>query len=462
MSGLSRAAALLALAVMLCLTGGVCTASAATGRGAEFRLGQGMHVDALAVGPDQNIWFAGTKYGPPGQSVDVVGRSTPDGQIAEFALPARSEAELGISSIAAGGDGRLYFTEPNANRIGRVSTSGEIFEWLLPNPGSLPRTIAAAPDGSLWFTEEGGDRVGRFSPIVEVLRERQLTPGARPTGIAARADGMIWVAEPGAGGFATVTTAGVSSFHLPFPKAMPNAIVPGPEGHVWITEESGPWIDRITSVALTKGSYQRLPLPTRGQATRWLAFGPSGDFWYTTENRIASISPDYWIAEPACPVGGCDLPVTALVAGPEGSLWYASGVKQGGDRLSPGTIGRFLPPRPAATVVRPSGHLAGRRVKLEISCDGGAAGEFCGGRLRISARLTAAGGVSLISSRSVLLRVHSNRSFSVALPPQAAALLGREGRLPVRASVSLRGGRRTSSHLVLRAGRRAHGVVRAD
>jgi virginiamycin B lyase len=449
-SGLSRAAALLALAAVLSLLGAQ-TAAAAIGRGSEFHLAPGMHADALAVGPDQNIWFAGTRYGPPGQSVDVVGRATPNGQIAEFPLPARSETELGISSIAAGSDGRLYFTEPNANRIGRVSTNGEILERLLPNPGSAPRSITAAPDGSLWFTEEAGDRVGRFSPIVETLRERQLTPGARPAGIAARADGTIWITEPGVDGFAVVSTVGVSSFHIPFADAGPKAIVPGPEGHVWFTEENGPWLGRVTSVALTNGSYKRLSLPTE-QGTRWLAFGPAGDFWYTSGNRIGSQSPDYWIAGPDCLAAGCDVPVTALAGGPEGSLWFASGVKPGGDRLEAGTIGRFLPPSPAARVTR-SRPLAGRHIKLEVSCQGGAAGEFCDGRLRIFGRLAAGRRPALLSSRRVIFRVHSDRNFTVTLSRQAVARLRREDRLPVRVSIVLRGGRRTSGHLALGARR---------
>jgi virginiamycin B lyase len=356
-----------------------------------------MHADALAVGPDQNIWFVGTRRGP-GQPVDVVGRSTPDGQIAEFALPARGEAELGISSIAAGHDGNLYFTEPNANRFGRISTAGEIFEFALPNPGSVPRTIVAAPDGALWFTEEGGDRVARFSPIVNAPRERQLTPGARPTGIAARADGTIWITEPGVDELAIVTTAGVSSFPIPFASPGPNAIVPGPEGNVW----------------------------------------------FTTGNRIGSISPDRLVAGPACLAAGCDLPVTALAAGPEGSLWYAAGAAPGDAGLAPGTIGKFLPPRVKATVSRRTGGLAGRYVKLVIACQGGAAGQFCRGRVQLRGRLGGKGKPVLLGSRGLEFHVHSDRDFPVRLSSPAAALLRREGRLSARVTVSLSGGRRTS------------------
>lgn len=455
MIGARCAAALVGLVAIACLADAAAAAGPAAGLGTEYRLGQGMHADALAVGPDQSIWFAGTRHGP-GQSVDVIGRSTTNGQIAEFPLPPRDEAELGISSIAAGHDGNLYFTEPNANRFGRISTTGEIFEFVLPNPGSRPRTIAAAPDGALWFTEEGGDRVARFSPVVNVLRERQLAPGARPTGIAARADGTIWIAEPGVDELAIVTPAGVSSFPIPFASPGPNAIVPGPEGNVWFTEENGPWIGRITSAALTKASYERLELQIR-QGTRWLTFGPSGDFWFTTGNRIGSISPDKLLAGPACLAAGCDLPVTALAAGPEGSLWYATGAAPEDAGLAPGTIGKFLPPRITATVSRPTGGLAGRYVKLRIACQGGAAGQYCRGRLQLRGRLGSKGKAVLLGSRGLEFHVHSDRSFPVRLSSRAAALLRREGRLPARVTVSLSEGRSTSRQLVLRRSAQAHG-----
>jgi streptogramin lyase len=447
---LGRGAALFVLAAILCLSG-VLPASAATGRGAEFQLGAGMHADALTVGPDGNIWFAGTRYGL-GPPADVVGRSTLDGQIAEFALPARSEAELGISSIITAPGGYLYFTEPNANRLGRVNTAGEISEEALPKPGSRPHSIVTGPDGTLWFTEEGGDRLGHFIPNLGLLRERQLSAGARPTGIAARADGTIWIAEPGLDGYAMVTAAGGTEFGIPFPDPAPSAVVPGPEGHVWFTEESGPWLGQVTSAAQTASQYQRLGVQT-GRSTRLLAFGPGGDFWFTSGNRIGSISPDLWLADAACLPGGCDLPVTALTAGPEGNLWYASGVKRDDDRLARGTIGRFLPPRVHATVNRSTRRLAGRRIKLAIAFHGGTAGEFCRGRLRAFGRLGGVGKPVLLASRNLFFRVHSRHEVGITLSPAATALLRRRGRLPARIAISLDGGGRTSSHLVLRAER---------
>jgi virginiamycin B lyase len=68
-----------------------------------------------------------------------------------------------LADIAAGSDGNLWFTEFDANRIGRITTAGVVTEFPLPNPGSGPSGIIPGPDGALWFTELLGNRIGRIT-----------------------------------------------------------------------------------------------------------------------------------------------------------------------------------------------------------------------------------------------------------------------------------------------------------
>jgi len=433
--------------------------AAVVGRGSAFHLAPGMHASALTLGPDGNMWFGGSRYGNGG-AVDVVGRVTPGGDVVEFTLPPGNESELGISSIVAGSDGNLYFTEPNANAIGRASTGGKIESFPLPNAGSMPRAIAVAPDGTLWITEEGTDRVGRIDFAASELEETQLSPGARPTGIAARADGTIWVAEPGLGRIGRRTPEGsFGSLKVAFPGSLPNAVVPGPEGNVWFTDEGGPWLNRVTSSSLTRAEYDHLTLPF-GRRTRWLAFGPHGDFWFTSGNRIGSIASSEFLGDPACLPGGCDLPVEAIAAGPEGKLWYASGpsrLESAGAGSAAGTIGTFEPPRISATISRHASRLAGRYVKVGISCRGGAGGQFCRGRVRI---LGIGDMPAMLGSRGLDFHVRASRRIRVRLSKVAATLLARKGRLPARVVVTLAGGSHAERRVVLHAGGKAHGPAR--
>ena len=56
--------------------------------------------------------------------------------------------------ITPGPDGRLWFTESEAHKIGAVTTAGFVSEYDLPF-GSDPSGIAASA-GAMWFAEFGG------------------------------------------------------------------------------------------------------------------------------------------------------------------------------------------------------------------------------------------------------------------------------------------------------------------
>src|SRR5438094_10332105 len=77
-----------------------------------------------------------------------------------------------------------------------------IDEFPITNPCSAaptggtcqPAGIAAGPDGRLWFTEENGNRIGAINPFTRAIAEftAGLSSGALPTKIAAGPDGRMW------------------------------------------------------------------------------------------------------------------------------------------------------------------------------------------------------------------------------------------------------------------------------
>ena len=64
---------------------------------------------SVAAGPDGNVWFGANGTGS-------LGRITPSGVLTQFVT-----GTGGIGGIATGADGKLYFTEPTSNAIGRLS-----------------------------------------------------------------------------------------------------------------------------------------------------------------------------------------------------------------------------------------------------------------------------------------------------------------------------------------------------
>ena len=123
-------------------------------------------------GPDGNIWFCEN-------GADQIGRlSTRDHSFAEFPLPSKGAAPVGI---IAGADGNLWFTEYAGHRIGRITPDGAITEFTLPTPRAGPNGIARGADGNVWFAETDVDQVGRITPDGVVTEFRAgITPGSRP------------------------------------------------------------------------------------------------------------------------------------------------------------------------------------------------------------------------------------------------------------------------------------------
>src|SRR5436190_37063 len=125
---------------------------------------------SITAGPDGNLWFTEG-------SGNKIGRISPTGVISEFAVPTANTPygpSAGPLGITAGPDGNLWFAEINAFKIGQITPAGTIREFSLPTSNSPPYGIIAGPDGNLWFTEAEQT----FNPVSKVGRIR--VPGPVP------------------------------------------------------------------------------------------------------------------------------------------------------------------------------------------------------------------------------------------------------------------------------------------
>ena len=117
--------------------------------------------EAITVGPDSNLWTAGTQFDTQTGAVlgGFIDRISLSGGVTTFNLGSTNSTP---ESIAAGPDGNLWFTEPNANVIGRITPAGQITLFNVPTPGSQPTGITAGPNGNIWFTEAASRHIGEY------------------------------------------------------------------------------------------------------------------------------------------------------------------------------------------------------------------------------------------------------------------------------------------------------------
>jgi streptogramin lyase len=333
-----RRRALVALLPILVCTAAAIPARAATPTVTEFPTATtSTGTEGIAAGPDGKLWF--TESG-----ASKIARITTTGAITagdEFATPTASSFP---SSIAAGPDGKLWFTEDGVSKIGRITTTGAIAagdEFATPTASSLPTGIAAGPDGKLWFTEDAVQKVARITTAGAIVSGDEFaTPSAvsGPEGIAAGPDDKLWFAEAGANKIARITTAGTittgDEFPTPTAFAQPSGIATGPDGRLWFTEDSAGKIGRITTTGVITAA-DEFPTPTAGSAPRRIVAGPDGNLWFTESqsgvDKIGRITPSGAIDEFPLAAGRRPFGITA---GPDGNLWFGEVGTNGVGRIN--------------------------------------------------------------------------------------------------------------------------------
>lgn len=345
-----------------------------------FEMAPAMHARGVTIGPDGNLWFAGTRSSGS-RSPGAVGRVEPDGTVVEYVLQENS----GASQIVTGPDGNLWFTEPGAGRIGRVTPGGVITTFPLPEQASRPIAIAAGADGNLWFTEYAAGRIGRIT-TAGAITEFSLDRGSKPAGIIAGPDGNIWFTERGANRIGRITPAGrVAEFPLPGKNPRPAAIAIGPDGNLWFGNEGANRIGRITPA----GAIDEFPVPILS-GTGAIATGPDGNLWFSSYGQVGALAPDGRLARLTCLKTNCNLPVLSLTAGTGGEMWAGTSTEYTGggggtyiitNLTQPGYLARFVPRSSSTELTSGPRPVERRRTRLELSC--GSAGG-CHGNLRLS------------------------------------------------------------------------------
>jgi streptogramin lyase len=155
-------------------------------------LSTGADAQAIAPGPDGNIWFL--EFG-----TNSVGRITPSGAVTEFQLPTglQLSRHRGEEITAGPGDDMYFLTNGG---IARMTTEGTLAGFLGDvGPAFGANAIAYGRDGNLWATQCEPGAVVRITPTgtVTVSSDGTFPGGACPMGMAAGLDGTVWLYEYG-------------------------------------------------------------------------------------------------------------------------------------------------------------------------------------------------------------------------------------------------------------------------
>jgi virginiamycin B lyase len=300
------------------------------------------------------------------------------GPIVEYKVPT---AAAGLNGITSGPDGALWFTETDANKIGRISADGKVTEFKIPIASSKPLQITAGGDGALWFTMSAVNMIGHITTAGVFKTFTVPTANSTPTGITYnQRDGLVWFTEAAVGKIASITKAGVIVERGDFMVAAegPVAITPGPLGSVWyVTSTNQLNYHQVPDLGYGESTPLGMNTPTS------LAMGDDGAMWVASAGQVQRI--DHFGATPTNI--GLFGTIGGITAGADRALWatlstpggYVARITTAGvltEYLRPNlgpTQNSFLPlgitsgPDGAIWFTDPGNNMIGRIVTNDIS-----------------------------------------------------------------------------------------------
>jgi virginiamycin B lyase len=258
----------------------------------------------VQVAPDDTIWFAE-------QFANYLGHYFPTtGHYQLYPLPwltipdpAHVGQTLSLPSapneLALDGHGDVWFTEFNADSLGRLDPrSGHMRHYPLSAKSSVqtlyPYGVTVDPQGMVWFTESGTNQLGRLDPTTgrvqlfavpdrhELLMEI-ASDGQGTIWVTSFTPGLLFRFRPGTGTFTTYAT--------PFTGGQQSAIyglLITSSGEVWVTMLAENVIARLDAAA---GRFVYYRIPTPGTLPLGLAMDANQRLWFTGVDKIGRLRP---------------------------------------------------------------------------------------------------------------------------------------------------------------------------
>ncbi|MEV1023196.1 hydrolase [Streptomyces sp. NPDC050264] len=194
--------------------------------------------DALALGPDDTIWFDNSERGSK-----VFSRADAKRGLERIT---RLPTQFDVAGMALGPDGAVWFSQQQEydaeqrEGIGRLTAEGDYRKWPLPE-NSAPRTIVAGPDHALWFTDRRG--IGRIDTDGG-LSHFPVRASKYPSDIVLGPDKALWFTTDRRVGRLT-TTGRITLWPVRGAKELVG-IAPIPHGGFWLADRETDTVRRFT------------------------------------------------------------------------------------------------------------------------------------------------------------------------------------------------------------------------
>ena len=287
----------------------------------EFAVPSGGSPYLITWGFSGDLWFTEPEF-------NKVAKVTAAGVITEYDVPTGGGYPLGITTNGGAGND-AWFTEYFGNKIGHVTSAGVFTEYTIPTPNSGPWGIIVGPAGGVWFTEYNANKIGFISNSGVITEHPIPTPNSGPVGIDWTTIGAgidkLWFTESNAGQVASINfnTAVITEFPVPGGPGL-GRISTEFDGFdflqaMWFIEANA---NKVASFAfdgtVTEYNLQGAPSPFDVN----YAFDGNGYAPEPSANLIARINPLGAILEFQVPTANSQPFSVPVGGGPDAKIWF--------------------------------------------------------------------------------------------------------------------------------------------
>ncbi|MBE3560292.1 MAG: SMP-30/gluconolactonase/LRE family protein [Ktedonobacteraceae bacterium] len=320
-------------------------ASIATGNFREYNLPQA-HSGLMRPVVDRRgrIWFGEMSH----NFLTVFDPATQ--QFTQLTLPGGAH---GIMGIAVAPDDTIWFAEQYANYIGHYDPAARRFQTYalpsltIPDPGkhnqqltlpSAPNDIALDAQGNVWFTELNADSIGRLDPRTGIFRHYPLTAiksvqTLNPYGITVDAHDLIWFTEAATNRLGSLDpiTGQIRQFTVRGTVVPLMEVASDAQGIIWATGFSGNLLLKFDPATTTFTTYIAPSTHNNTGSLYGLTITADRAIWLTVaaENVIARFEPASHLFTYYRIPTASSLPL-GIAAGPDHTLWFT---EAGGNKL---------------------------------------------------------------------------------------------------------------------------------
>ena len=236
--------------------------------------------DHIIAAGDGNLWFTES-----GSTANKIAKATTTGTITEFSTlfaPPPPDQPIGLVDR---GDGNIWYVAYGSSRTGFTSYNGSLAgETSIPTAAAGPFDIAAGSDNNLYYTETNADKIGRIHDLFSAQSEIALTAGTQPRDIVRGPDGNLWFTEYTRGNIGRLSPNSFSvtgEFPTLTPLSGPWSLTVGQDNAIWFTEQgsTGSTVDKIGRIT-TGGTVSEYPSPVTGLLMQGIATAPDGSLWF--------------------------------------------------------------------------------------------------------------------------------------------------------------------------------------